>query len=283
VRAELGLGVNAFLETSGLSKTTYYARKRGRRPRLVTVVNNVASQPKQEEIAPEVQQLCDAHPELGSPTIAAFLNKDCKKAGESTVLRLMKRKGMLPKPYRRKRKKPTPTEPPDLTEVGMMIGLDFTHWQGKPICNVIEYEARYCLASVVYARETAETAQDALAEAFREAARLGLPTTKVEIKSDHGATFTAETFEKFIIDKGCWHTLSAVGRPQGMGRVERYNRNVKEQRLRWADEMLSASDLQDELDQYRKFYNEVRPHRALDGSTPIDFLQAAFTISVPRG
>jgi transposase InsO family protein len=104
----------------------------------------------------------------------------------------------------------------------MTIGLDFTHWQGKPICNVLEFESRYCLASVVYARETAETAQAALAEAFREAARPGLPTTKVEIRSDHGSTFTAELLEKFITDMGCWHTLSAVGRPQGMGRVERY-------------------------------------------------------------
>ena len=46
------------------------------------------------------------------------------------------------------------------------------------------------------------------------AARLGLPKTRIEIKSDHGATFTANLFEAFITRRKCWHTLSAVGRPK---------------------------------------------------------------------
>jgi len=94
----------------------------------------------------------------------------------------------------------------------------------------------------------------------------------VEVKSDHGATFTAEIFEEDITGSGCsgcsgcWHTLSAVGRPQGMGRVERYNR--KEQRLRWADvDVDNDADLQGELNGYHQFYDERRPHRALGGST----------------
>jgi transposase InsO family protein len=79
---------------------------------------------------------------------------------------------------------------------------------------------------------------------------------------------------KFIERQGCWHTLSAVGRPQGMGRVERFNRSSKEQRLRLAD-VEDRPELQAELDGYRKFYNHNRPHHALNGMTPYEFLCAA--------
>lgn len=65
-----------------------------------------------------------------------------------------------------------------------------------------------------------------------------------------------------------------------MGRVERYNRNSKEQRLRWTD-IQNADELQTELSSYRTFYNEQRPHRALGGLTPIAFLRVSRNLSVP--
>jgi transposase InsO family protein len=211
---------------------------------------------------------------MGHPTISSLLNRPQTRASASTVFRLMKRLDLLPAPWTRKRKKAEPPKPPNPATVGLTIGMDFTHWKALPICNVIEYESRFCLASIAYDRETAVAATDALKVAFNRAARLGLPRTKIEVKSDHGTTFTADQFNDFIERQGCWHTLSAVGRPQGMGRVERFNRSSKEQRLRLAD-VEDRSELQAELDGYRKFYNHNRPHRALNGMTPYEFLCAA--------
>jgi len=273
MRQGLKLGVNAFLREMGVSKSSYYRLKRAEK-------RQTGRQSKQAQIEDEVRQMCDQLPEFGSPTIAAMLNRGGQKASESTVLRVMKRLKLLPKPYRRRRPKATPTPPPNPAEVGMTVGLDFTHWQKRPICNVLEYQSRYCLASLACPAETSLTARDALSAALAEAKILGLPTAKIEVKSDHGPVFTADAFESFITELGNWHTLSAVGRPQGMGRVERYNRNSKEQRLRWTD-IQDAAELQTELSGYRKFYNEQRPHRALGGLTPIAFLRASRNLSVP--
>ena len=265
LRKDSGLGINAFLKHVGLSKSSYYRRKvRGRRKAT-----------KQQQIEPAVRKLCNHMPAMGHPTIAAMLNRCEPKASESTVFRLMKRLKLLPPKLRRKRKKPEPTAPPDPASVGLTVGLDFTHWKGVPICNVLEYQSRFCLASIAVQRETAETARDTLRSALVTAARLGMPRTHIEIKSDHGAAFTADVFEDFIKQRGCWHTLAAVGRPQGMGRVERFNRSCKEQGLRLTDTD-SLAELQIELDRYRRFYNQQRPHRALGGATPRDFVRAAY-------
>ena len=264
LRQDTGLGINAFLKQVGLSKSTYYRRKgHGRRQAN-----------RQAQIEPVVRKLCNQLPAMGHSTIAALLNRDAPKASESTVFRLMKRLKLLPPKPRRKRKKAQPTAPPDQAAIGLTVGLDFTHWKGVPICNVLEYQSRFCLASIAVERETAEAARDTLRTALTTATRLGMPKTKIEIKSDHGATFTAEVFEDFIKQRGCWHTLSAVGRPQGMGRVERFNRSSKEQGLRLTDTD-SREELQTELDRYRKFYNQRRPHRALGGATPRNFVRAA--------
>lgn len=163
--------------------------------------------------------------------------------------------------------------PLQLEQLGLTVGLDFTHWDRKPICNVLEYESRYCLAAVVSERKTSEAATIALGLALQEAKRLGLPERGIEVKSDHGSTFTATPFRAFLNEQACQQTLSAVGRPQGMGRVERFNRSLKEQGLQ-PEELEPGGSLQPLLDSYRSYYNCHRTHQALDYLTPLEFLHA---------
>lgn len=171
---------------------------------------------------------------------------------------------------------PPPAVPAD---VGLRVGLDFTHWLGKPILNVLEFESRYCLASIVFERETAENARKGLALALQEAARLGLSGVS-EVKSDHGSPFTANDFRDFLLEQGCGQTLAAVGKPQGMGRVERYNRSVKEQALVWED-IAGTDELQGVLETYRRYDNEERPHMALGFRTPLSIIQLKQSKVVP--
>ncbi len=155
------------------------------------------------------------------------------------------------------------------------FGLDFTHWGRKPICNVLEYESRYCLAAVVNERETSEAATAALDQALQEAKRLGMPCQGIEVESDHGSTFTAP-FRAFLTKRRGQQTLSAVGRPQGIGRVERFNCSLKEQGLQ-PEELDPGGSLQSLLD----LYNRQRPHQALDYLTPLEFLHVQGYDSAP--
>lgn len=125
---------------------------------------------------------------------------------------------------------------------------------------------------MVSLRETSEAARAALKQALHEATKLGLPSTDVEVKSDHGSPFTAETFCAFLSEQRCQQTLSAVGGPQGMGRVERLNHSIKEQGLA-REETASPVEIQEVVDNYRSYYNAQRPHQALGYKTPIQVIQ----------
>jgi transposase InsO family protein len=68
--------------------------------------------------------------------------------------------------------------------------------------------------------------------------------------------------------------LNAVGRPEGMGRVERFHRSLKEECLQFA-EVESLEELQHLAERYRHFYNTQRPHQALGYKTPMEVIEEA--------
>ena len=276
VRMEAGLGVNRFLRLTGLPKSTYYRQQKARLPARAR--SDGPHGHVQEGVLEDVRRLCHEHPRLGHRPIHALLTESGRVGSASSVLRVMRREKLL-QPRRKGRLRPAP--PPAVpAHVGLTIGLDFTWWLGKPVLNVLEYESRYCLASVVCERENAMNAREGLRLALLEARRLGLNAQGVEVKSDHGSAFTAGKFREFLTQWSCGQTLSAVGRPQGMGRVERFNRSVKEQALVWED-ISDGRELQSALDSYRRYYNEVRPHGALGYRTPLGFIQLKTAKVVP--
>jgi putative transposase len=260
VRGESKLGVNDFLRLSGIAKSSYYRKKR------------VSRKPGKQRVSlleRSVKRLCDKHPRLGYRPIHSLLTTERGRAG--SVYRIMKRLELC-QPASVKRKVKSQVAGTDLEKGGVTIGLDFTHGQKQPIWNVIEYQSRYSLATVATGQETALTAKEALRQALHEAKRLGLPHEQLEVKSDHGSTFTAATFSDFLSQHQGLPTLSAVGRPQGMGRVERYNRSLKEQGLQFEDTNEHES-LQPSLNRYRRYYNKKRPHQALNYQTPFQIIQ----------
>lgn len=278
VRSEAGLGVNRFVRLVGLPKTTYYRRREAaRRP-----AHPSSASPRkrvQAAVMDKIKELCDLHPRLGHRPIHSMLVGTDSTASASSVLRVMQREKLL-QPKRKGKLRPSAPLPPIPAHVGLTVGLDFTHWLGFPVLNVLEYESRYCLASVVFDRESAENATEGLRRALSEAERLGLATSGVVVKSDHGSVFTAGDFRGFLTEQGCGQALSAVGKPQGMGRVERFNRSVKEQRLVF-EELSGKDELQGALDGYRRYYNEHRPHAALGYATPLSIVQLKSPQVVP--
>lgn len=266
-RQAMKMGVNAYCRSIGLPKSSYYNRKKQ--------AQKVELPPAPDPIEAEVKRQCEQHPVLGYRPIHQLVKDELKVAvSNSTIYRRMKGLGLLQEPPKAKRQpKPLPPADIDPSKVGLTIGLDFTHWQKKPLCNVLEYESRYCLASLETGQETAAAAIQAVQKALAESAQLGLPITNIVVKSDQGSTFTADEFRSFLAKNACYSSYSAVGVPQGMGRLERYNRSVKEQGLARYDFEPGESS-QGALDEYREYYNQRRPHQALGYLTPADVIES---------
>ena len=65
---------------------------------------------------------------------------------------------------------------------------------------------------------------------------------------------------------GIKHRYTRPYRPQTNGKVERFWRTLDD--LIDGTTFASLAEFRDELEQYLLYYNEVRPHQALEGKTP---------------
>ena len=263
VRQEMGLGVNRFLRLSGIAKATYYRRKGGTRTR---------SCPAQARIAEAVHSRTEENPRYGYRRVWALLSREGIPASPSTVYRLMKGSGRLQQSPRRRGYRYSP--PPRPEHLGLTVGLDFTRWGKARLCNVIEYQSRYCLAALASFEESAEAAKSALDMAIETARSLELPTQGIEVKSDHGTAFTSNPFTQFLEANHCGQTLSAVAKPEGMGRVERFHRTLKEESLQY-EEIEGLDQLNQVLGDFCNHYNTRRPHQALDYKTLLEVIRSA--------
>ncbi|WP_337869406.1 integrase core domain-containing protein [Meiothermus sp.] len=208
----------------------------------------------------------------GTAKATYYRRKQGIPASPSTVYCLMKRFGRLQQSPRRGGYRYSP--PPRPERMGLTMGLDFTRWGKDRLCNVIKYQSRYCLAAVATLTEDAQAASNALGQAILQTERLKLPTQGIEVKSDQGTAFKAKAFTEFL-EASCWgQTLSAVGKPQGMGRVERFHRTLEVESLQY-EEVESLDEPNRVLESFREDYNTRRPHQALDYKTPLEVIRSA--------
>ena len=155
---------------------------------------------------------------------------------------------------------------------------DITHWQladgeHAEILNVIDDHSRLFICSHAYSYVNARD----VVESFHRAAELhGLPAA---LLSDNGAVFTASArhgkvaLQTELEQLGVAAKNSRPYHPQTRGKVERLHQTLK----RYLDKQppaITIPQLQAELDAFVHYYNHIRPHRALEGRTPLQAYSA---------
>lgn len=99
-----------------------------------------------------------------------------------------------------------------------------------------------------------------------------------EVISDNGAEFASpknkegHPFERMLLELGVKHRYTRPYRPQTNGKVERFWRTLNEDLIEGTT-FESISHFKEELTHYLGYYNEIRPHQALNGKTPLQCLQ----------
>lgn len=91
------------------------------------------------------------------------------------------------------------------------------------------------------------------------------------IQSDHGAEFSL-WFTKRINESGLVHRHSRVRTPSDNGHLERFNRTLQDECLSRVSRNLRA--WKKEIPEYLEYYNNERPHMALQMKTPNEVLQS---------
>jgi transposase InsO family protein len=101
----------------------------------------------------------------------------------------------------------------------------------------------------------------------------------VSVLSDNGAVFTGfyrggkVLFEAELERLGVIFKNSRPYHPQTCGKIERLHQTLKRYLAR-QPAARTLTELQVQLDAFAHYYNTIRPHRALDGRTPLQTYSA---------
>lgn len=213
----------------------------------------------------------DGH-DSGAATIAFHLQQaNGHSPAVSTIWRILTERGFVtPAPRKRPRSSWHRFEADQPNERWQ---ADVTHWQladatSVEICNQLDDHSRYLTGS------DAATVYDgpALATAVRKAVKAhGFPASYL---TDNGAIFNGgprgggmTSFERFLAANRVRLRHSTPYHPQTCGKVERFHQTLK----KWLAHQPPAAtidQLQTQLDTFRDYYNNHRPHRALGRRTP---------------
>jgi transposase InsO family protein len=212
--------------------------------------------------------------DAGAETIRVHLQREGswqRLPSNSTIWRILTRRGFVtPQPRKRPKGAGTRFQAAMPNERWQ---ADATHWQladGTPveILNIIDDHSRLDLASDTRPSMTGPDVLTCFREAFR---RHGIPA---RVLTDNGAIFTgtprhggrvALEIELDLLGVGFDH--SRPYHPQTCGKVERFHQTQK----KWLAAQPPATtlpDLQRQLDRFRRYYNTIRPHRAVGRRSP---------------
>ena len=217
--------------------------------------------------------------DAGADTIRTHLARRTPRSGQaqppppavSTIWRILTRRGFVtPQPQKRPRSSWHRFEAEQPNERWQ---ADTTHWQladgtGVEILNILDDHSRLALAGVPRRTITGSDVVHAFQNAFL---RWGIP---VSVLTDNGAVFTGlprrggrVALEIELGRLGVRLDHSRANHPQTQGKVERFQQTEK----KWLAAQPPAktiAGLQRQLTGFRHYYNDFRPHRALDRKTP---------------
>jgi transposase InsO family protein len=133
--------------------------------------------------------------------------------------------------------------------------------------SVIDDHSRFCLFADAKEKEQYAGTRISFENTFRE---YGLPKV---LLCDNGnpwgnsQTTGYTSFEVWMMELGILVIHGRANHPQTQGKIERFNRSYKEERLKFSVPV-DMADAQAHRLEYRDFYNKQRPHHALNLDVP---------------
>jgi transposase InsO family protein len=225
--------------------------------------------------------------DAGAETIRVHLTRQIdpeRVPAVSTIWRILDRRGFVtPQPHKRPKSAGTRFEAAQPNERWQ---ADITHWQladgtSVEILNIEDDHSRLNLISDARLTTTGQEVVTSFRRAFR---RHGIPQ---RVLTDNGAVFTGKprggrvALELELDLLGVHLDHCRPYHPQTCGKVERFHQTQK----KWLAAQPAADTLarlQRQLDRFRRYYNTIRPHRAIARRTPAE-AYAARPKAIPTG
>jgi len=98
------------------------------------------------------------------------------------------------------------------------------------------------------------------------------PEASATLISDHGPQYISKDFKTYIRESGLQHVLISAGYPQSNGKMERFYRTLKSEKIRQSS-FVDISDARAQIQEYVTYYNEERLHSGIYYLTPKEVLE----------
>ena len=129
------------------------------------------------------------------------------------------------------------------------------------ILNILDEYTRECLAILVKRHITSQEVIDVLFELF---IFRGIPE---HIRSDNGPEFTSKDVRKWLSRLGVKTLFIEPGSPWENGYIESFNGKLRDELLN-REVFYTLAEAKILIEQWRKEYNQIRPHSALGYRPP---------------
>ncbi len=195
------------------------------------------------------------------------------RVNHKRVGRLYRLEGLQVRKRRRKRCTGSPRVPlSQPTAPNQVLSLDFMAdalSSGRKLrtLNVVDDYTRECLAIEV---DTSLPGARVVRVLERLAAERGKPR---QIRTDNGPEFAGRALDQWCFAEGVEQHFIQPGKPMQNGYIESFNGKFRDECLNesW---FISLTDARQTIEQWRRHYNQERPHSALGYRTPMEFAAA---------
>jgi transposase InsO family protein len=221
-----------------------------------------------------VLEMRRVHPGWGPRRIAFEVSgRPGLSASESAVYRCLVRSGLCEPDQRRRRRRRWKRwergRPMELWQMDLVGGFLLADGTRAKALTGIDDHSRFCVSARLMRRERTRSVCEGLAEAM---GAYGVPE---QILTDNGKVFTGRffappvevLFDRICRENGIEHLLTAPRSPTTTGKIERFHRTLRAE-FDTSRVFASLTAAQAALDEWVVFYNQQRPHQALDYATP---------------
>ena len=132
------------------------------------------------------------------------------------------------------------------------------------LLTIIDLYTRECLGNRVGQNLKGEDVTDALDRIKQER---GTPEI---MKTDNGSEFASGVMDRWAYNNRVEIDFSRPGKPTDNATVESFNGRLRQECLN-ANSFMSLGDAKSKIEGWRVFYNQVRPHSAIEWMTPEEY------------
>lgn len=226
--------------------------------------------PKERE---RIGAIAKVHPELSARLLAVKItDAEDFTVSESTVFRILKEQHLIaPRPLAElpaaKEWRQQTTRPDELWQCDA-TNLFVVGWGYYKLIPVEDDYSRKILGYDLRPDETAFTLADVVELAIEQVRKEGhLLDRMPRLYSDNGPGFISQVMDDYLTAHGIRHILGTPYHPQGRGKIERFNRRIKEQLCLLV--YCAPDELKRAITESITAYNQT-PHEALENVSPND-------------